>query len=443
MFESVVFVAFLWGAFSAVSLPLGSILGLTWKPNQKINSAFMAYGAGALLFALSIELFGHVPHHVEGHGNWALVAVVLGALAGGKLFDTLNSQLNDRGAFMRKLSSAKRYVSYLKITRYKNMLEKMSRITAFRIIPPDKIADLFNSLDEAVAEDNKPVFRQGDVAEDMCFIISGHIDIIIHEAKKKKKKVATLGPGDVFGEMGILMGLPRTADAIARGDVRLYKLDKIAFDKISKDVPGLKEELKHLAKKRLNELTVKKTEESEADWRQRTLDYLHKNHLVVTQDDVDKEVKHKDATSAGLAIWLGILIDGIPESIIIGILAVSPGGMSTAFIAGVFLANLPEAMSSSVAMSNGGMKRNKILMMWGSLCLMTGIGAAIGAYSFPANPDGLYFYFILAVEGLAAGAMLTMIAETMLPEAYEHGGSIVGMATLLGFLSALLVKIYG
>jgi len=142
-----------------------------------------------------------------------------------------------------------------------------------------------------------------------------------------------------------------------------------------------------------------------------------------------------------MAIWMGIFIDGIPESLIIGMMALSPGGMSMAFIAGVFLANLPEAMSSSVSMQKSGMSVKKILVMWGSLTVLTAIGAGLGATIFPANPEGNIFYFILGIEGLAAGAMLTMIAETMLPEAFEQGGRIIGFATLVGFLTALIVKV--
>ena len=109
-------------------------------------------------------------------------------------------------------------------------------------------------------------------------------------------------------------------------------------------------------------------------------------------------------------------------------LAVSPSGISLAFIVGVFLANMPEAMSSSVS-------------MWGSITLVTGLGAALGAVIFPPDPIGGLYYFMVGIEALAAGAMLTMIAETMLPEAFEMGGSIVGLSTLAGFMAALLVKI--
>ncbi len=80
-------------------------------------------------------------------------------------------------------------------------------------------------------------------------------------------------------------------------------------------------------------------------------------------------------------------------------------------------------------------------LKWGSVCVMTGIGAYLGATLFPANPTGSLYYFVIGIEGLAAGAMLTMIAETMMPEAFEQGGSVVGMSTLCGFLAALCVKV--
>jgi zinc transporter ZupT len=74
---------------------------------------------------------------------------------------------------------------------------------------------------------------------------------------------------------------------------------------------------------------------------------------------------------------------------------------------------------------------------------MTGIGAMIGALIFPVDPQGLIRYFISGIEGLAAGAMLTMIANTMLPEAFEQGGSTIsGLSTLAGFIVALCIKLF-
>jgi zinc transporter ZupT len=79
------------------------------------------------------------------------------------------------------------------------------------------------------------------------------------------------------------------------------------------------------------------------------------------------------------------------------------------------------------------MKVARILAMWGTLMLMTGVGAAIGALVLEEAPDALF----ALIEGVAAGAMLTMVAETMLPEAFHKGGGVVGLSTLAGFLLAI------
>jgi zinc transporter ZupT len=90
-------------------------------------------------------------------------------------------------------------------------------------------------------------------------------------------------------------------------------------------------------------------------------------------------------------------------------------------------------------MKHQGLRFGRVLLMWSSLVLITGIGAALGALFF-GNASAAHFSVI---EGVAAGAMLTMIAQTMLPEAYIKGGNVVGLATLAGFLVALFFKELG
>jgi zinc transporter ZupT len=145
--------------------------------------------------------------------------------------------------------------------------------------------------------------------------------------------------------------------------------------------------------------------------------------------------EHRQSAGAPLAIFLGMTLDGIPESVVIGA-STSHSAVSISLIVGLFLANYPEALSSSAGMREQGMSVGRIVTMWSGLMLMTGAIAAAGSLFFVgADPHA----FAL-VEGLAAGAMLTMIAETMLPEAYLKGGSIIGISTLFGFLVAIYSK---
>lgn len=157
-----------------------------------------------------------------------------------------------------------------------------------------------------------------------------------------------------------------------------------------------------------------------------------------------------------IMVWLGILIDAVPESLVIGIIinksyvegedvGLNAAATVLPFVIGVFISNLPEAMSSSGIMKAHGMKVYTILLMWVATTVLTAAGSAIGAVLFPPGSsksamDGSALA-IVAVEGLAAGAMLTMIAQTMMPEAFEQGGDVVGLSCLAGFLAALSVKL--
>jgi zinc transporter ZupT len=138
---------------------------------------------------------------------------------------------------------------------------------------------------------------------------------------------------------------------------------------------------------------------------------------------------------APLAVWLGILLDGIPESLVIGS-SLLHQSFSVSLIAGLFLSNFPEALGSSVGMRQQSYSPTRILLMWTSLMLFTGVGAYLGAVFFREIPGSV----LALTEGVAAGAMLTMIAETMLPEAYHKGGAVTGVSTLLGFLAAIFFK---
>ena len=138
---------------------------------------------------------------------------------------------------------------------------------------------------------------------------------------------------------------------------------------------------------------------------------------------------------SALAIVLGTVLDGIPESIVLGLSLLGGGGVSVAMLAAVFLSNLPEALSSTVGLSKSGWGRKEILGLWVVVTIVSGISALAGYAFF----DGAPVATIAFVQAFAGGALLTMLADTMMPEAFRYGGKQVGLVTTLGFALAFFI----
>jgi ZIP family zinc transporter len=139
------------------------------------------------------------------------------------------------------------------------------------------------------------------------------------------------------------------------------------------------------------------------------------------------------ASGSALAIVLGTVLDGIPESMVIGLTVFKGGAVGAAYLAAVFISNLPESISSTAGLASSGWKQSRILWMWTGITLVSGIASLAGYTLFQSSsPD-----VVALVLSFAAGAILTMLADTMMPEAHEHGGRLVGIFTTLGFIVAL------
>ena len=139
---------------------------------------------------------------------------------------------------------------------------------------------------------------------------------------------------------------------------------------------------------------------------------------------------------SGAAIAIGALLDGIPESAAIGISLIEGNGVGIALVAAVFLSNVPEGLSSAAGMRRSGRSKTYIFAVWGAVTLASTLAALFG-YLFLAGASG---DLIAAIQAFAAGAILTMLASTMFPEAYEEGGDVVGVVTTVGFLLAFVLS---
>jgi ZIP family zinc transporter len=138
---------------------------------------------------------------------------------------------------------------------------------------------------------------------------------------------------------------------------------------------------------------------------------------------------------SSLSIVLGSVLDGIPESMVIGLTIFEGGAVGAAYLAAVFISNLPESISSTAGLATSGWKKSRILWMWTAIALISGL-ASLAGYGLFQNSSPDTTAFVLAFAG---GAILTMLAETMMPEAYEHGGKFVGVVTTLGFAVAFTI----
>lgn len=143
----------------------------------------------------------------------------------------------------------------------------------------------------------------------------------------------------------------------------------------------------------------------------------------------------RDDAASGTVLALGALLDGVPESAAIGITLLHGGVPSLAFIAAVAISNVPEGLSSAVAMRRYGKSRGYILGVWAAIAIASGIASAIGYGAMGHASIGLQ----AVVLAFAAGAVLTMLASTMLPEAAEEGGPMIGLVVTAGFLTAVLL----
>jgi zinc transporter, ZIP family len=138
-----------------------------------------------------------------------------------------------------------------------------------------------------------------------------------------------------------------------------------------------------------------------------------------------------------LSIVLGTVLDGIPESMVIGLTIYEGGAVGAAYLAAVFISNLPESISSTSGLLVGGWKKSRILWMWVSIALVSGL-ASLAGYGLFQNASPGVVAFVLT---FAAGAILTMLANTMMPEAFEHGGKLVGIMVTLGFAVAFAIHL--
>ncbi|MFN2123564.1 MAG: ZIP family metal transporter [Candidatus Promineifilaceae bacterium] len=143
------------------------------------------------------------------------------------------------------------------------------------------------------------------------------------------------------------------------------------------------------------------------------------------------------AGGSGTAILLGSLLDGVPESLVLGLSLVHSPEISMAFIFAVAIGNIPQGLGGTAGMLSAGWKRSRITRLWLAVCGLS-ILAAVSGYvlaTVMSKATGA------AVDAFAAGALLVMLCDSMIPEAFEHGGNQSGLYLVLGFAVAVALSL--
>lgn len=378
--------ALLFGIISSLSLPIGAYLGQWLSPvDDTVVAAVVAFGAGALLFAVTVELYGHALHEVS-----------IGGIGYTEMFTTICCAL--LGALM-----------YLYLNK---MMEEWSEDDEDDHADDGEPASATSATSANTAE-------QSATAQTRWSKIRNRTQEIGAEMRKKRGVVSA----------------------------------KEALSLFTESSEKEKERLKNLKGRQKRMLLLSAAQTSKADKGQSSTEERTPEQIA---EDEEEEKRIAKGMKLAQSMFLGLLVDGVPESILLGFLA-AEHKLSLVLVLSLFVANFPEAFSSASLMKEANMPLFKIVGMWSALCVLTGTLAAlacagllyfVGAEAADGDMPLHVAIIISVVEGIAGGAMIACIAAVMLPEAFgrKHHTNLLmdpGFLCTAGFLTAVLIKVLG
>jgi CRP-like cAMP-binding protein len=444
------------GAIAAGSMVLGAIVGITTPMSNNTVGAMAGFGAGALISALAIELVAPTVQALSnadpsqrsaeiGH----LVAMLLGMMGGGLVFLLLDQLLSAHGGYLRKGAYVLAQHTKNKHQQQVELIQSIGSSSFFNSMSPALMQELIKLLHPKFLVEGETLFNIGDASNELYIVRNGnlrlsHSDGTGHGADR----------GDLIGEVSFLGHQAHSTTAVAEhGPAELLVLHKSQYETFARNHPEFAASVRELASQRISEnrRQVDEATHAKQEWADLAIQALRSNGSTLPTP-TDLSSMKDEHNNAGMAIWLGNLLDVIPESFVIGTVMLSIVAAKTAagvpltfmevmpltLVGALFLANFPEALSASVNMKHQGFTTFKIIMLWSVLTVICALGAAFGAYVGESIPHSA----MIVVEGIAAGAMLTMIGSAMLPEAaHLSTPNMAGFSTLVGFVCAVGFKL--
>jgi ZIP family zinc transporter len=151
----------------------------------------------------------------------------------------------------------------------------------------------------------------------------------------------------------------------------------------------------------------------------------------------DQQPSEEEQSGSGAAIAVGALLDGVPESVVLGLGLLGGGTVSLSVLAAVVISNVPEGLSSAAGMKRNGRSARYVFGVWIGIAVASGLAALLGFVLLGGSPPQVE----AVITAVAAGAILTMIADTMIPEAFENTHAWTGLIATVGFLCAFAISL--
>ena len=445
------------GAIAAGSMVLGAIVGITIPMSKATVGAMCGFGAGALISALALELVSptvqalanaNVAERAEEIHHF--ITLLLAMVGGGLIFIMLDQLLSAHGGYLRKGAYVIAQHARNKTKRQADLMQSIGNSSFFCSMSQDMMHDLVKLLHPKFLVQDEALFLRGDASSELYIVRSGSITLMHSDGSSH-----TAERGDLLGEVSFLAHQAHSTTATAEhGPAELLVLHKTQYDAFSRSHPEFASSVRELAAQRMleNKRHLDQDAVAKQAWANLAIEAIRSGGSEVpTATDLNN--MKEEHNNAGMAIWLGNLLDVIPESFVIGavmlsiVAAKTTAGVTLGFwdvmpltlVGALFLANFPEALSASVNMKSQGFSTAKIIFLWSVLTVICAAGAAFGAYVGESIPHSA----MVVVEGIAAGAMLTMIGSAMLPEAaHLSTPNMAGFSTLVGFVSAVGFKLF-
>ncbi|MFM7576453.1 MAG: cyclic nucleotide-binding domain-containing protein, partial [Microcystaceae cyanobacterium] len=236
--------AFLQGILAASSMVVGAVVALLWQPHRKFSAAIMAFGSGTLIAAIAFEI-AHKVYQSSSTG-----VLISGFLVGGILFTNLSKYIDEQGGFLRKPSASRRYLIEHKVYSSSELVHHLAHSEVMQTLPVREKQQLAQLLKPHYVQPQTVLCREGEKGDFFYLIGVGTADVY-----KGDRRIHRLRSGDIFGEMSLLTGEPRSATVIATTAMELYRLDSDNFSQVLTQSPYLALALSRTLARRLRSMT--------------------------------------------------------------------------------------------------------------------------------------------------------------------------------------------